>query len=110
MGLGRRSFRRSASSSSTLTSLRSRRRRSPTLRVTASTTAPTPRRAQLRDNESTMADDRSYVDANTGQRERLRALVERLSDDELTTPVNKYWTVSGVLGHVAYWDIRVLVL
>ena len=28
-----------------------------------------------------MADDRSYVDANARQRERLRALVERLSDD-----------------------------
>jgi hypothetical protein len=24
--------------------------------------------------------------------------------------VNEYWTVAGVLGHIAYWDIRVLVL
>jgi hypothetical protein len=24
--------------------------------------------------------------------------------------VNGYWTVAGVLGHIAYWDIRVLVL
>ena len=57
-----------------------------------------------------MADDRSYTDTNTRERERLRALVERLDDDALAAPVNDYWTVAGVLGHIAYWDIRVLVL
>lgn len=57
-----------------------------------------------------MTEDRSYVDANTRERERMRALVEDLSDDALTAPVNGYWTVAGVLGHIAYWDIRVLVL
>ena len=57
-----------------------------------------------------MADDRAYVDANNRERERLRALVDRLDDAELTAPVNEYWTVAGVLGHIAYWDIRVLVL
>jgi hypothetical protein len=57
-----------------------------------------------------MADNRPYIAANTRQRERLRALVERLDDDALKTPVNEYWTVAGVLGHIAYWDIRVLVL
>ncbi len=57
-----------------------------------------------------MADDRPYVATNTRQRERLRALVERLDDDVLGAPVNEYWTVAGVLGHIAYWDIRVLVL
>src|SRR5439155_2523798 len=40
----------------------------------------------------------------------LRALVERLDDDELTAPVNEYWTVAAVLGHMAYWDTRVMVL
>jgi uncharacterized damage-inducible protein DinB len=57
-----------------------------------------------------MAHDRSYIDDNTRERERLRALVERLDDDALAAPVNEYWTVAGVLGHMAYWDIRVLVL
>ena len=57
-----------------------------------------------------MAEDRSYVDANTRERERMRALVESLNDDALMAPVNEYWTVAGVLGHIAYWDIRVLVL
>ena len=57
-----------------------------------------------------MAEDRSYVDANTRERERMRALVDGLNDDALVAPVNEYWTVAGVLGHIAYWDIRVLVL
>ena len=57
-----------------------------------------------------MVDDRSYVEANTRERERLRALVEGLDDETLIVPVNEYWTVAGVLGHIAYWDIRVLVL
>jgi hypothetical protein len=57
-----------------------------------------------------MADDRSYIEANTLERERMRALVESLDDDALSASVNEYWTVAGVLGHIAYWDIRVLVL
>jgi hypothetical protein len=57
-----------------------------------------------------MAEDRSYVDANTRERERMRALVDGLDDDALMASVNEYWTVAGVLGHIAYWDIRVLVL
>jgi len=57
-----------------------------------------------------MADDRSYIEANTRERERMRALVEGLNDDELKASVNEYWTVAGVLGHIAYWDTRVLVL
>lgn len=57
-----------------------------------------------------MNDERSYVEANTRERVRLRALVEGLDDDALTAPVNEYWTVAGVMGHIAYWDIRFLVL
>jgi hypothetical protein len=57
-----------------------------------------------------VADDRSYVEANTRERERLRALVEKLDEAALAAPVNEYWTVAGVLGHIAFWDIRVLLL
>jgi hypothetical protein len=57
-----------------------------------------------------MMDDRSYVAANDRERERLRALVESLDDDALSSPVNEYWTVAGVLGHIAFRDIRVLLL
>jgi hypothetical protein len=57
-----------------------------------------------------MADDRSYVDVNTRERERLRAFIERADDEALAAPANESWTVAGVLGHLAYWDSRVLVL
>jgi hypothetical protein len=56
-----------------------------------------------------MAEDRSYVDVNTRERERLRAFIERVDDEALSAPANEYWTVAGVLGHLAYWDSRVLV-
>jgi hypothetical protein len=57
-----------------------------------------------------MSEDRSYVDQNTRERERLRALVERLDEDGLRIPVNEFWTVAGVFGHIAFWDARVLAL
>jgi hypothetical protein len=57
-----------------------------------------------------MSEDRSYIDQNTRERERLRELVERLDEDELRIPVNESWTVAGVLGHIAFWDARALTL
>jgi len=57
-----------------------------------------------------MSEGRSFVEENTRERERLRALVERLNEDELLVPVNEYWTVAGVLGHIAFWDARILAL
>lgn len=57
-----------------------------------------------------MSEDRSYVDQNTRERERLRALVERLDEDDLRASVNEHWTVAAVLGHIAFWDARVLAL
>jgi len=40
----------------------------------------------------------------------LAALVARLTEGELRHPVNESWTVAGVLGHIAFWDGRVLAL
>ena len=57
-----------------------------------------------------MSEDRSYVEENTRERERLRALVERLDEGQLRRPVNEYWTVAAVFGHIAFWDARVLSL
>ena len=57
-----------------------------------------------------MSEDREYIEQNTLQRERLRALVDRLDEDELRIPVNEYWTVAAVFGHIAFWDARVLSL
>jgi uncharacterized damage-inducible protein DinB len=57
-----------------------------------------------------VTDDRPYIQVNDRERERLREFIDRLDDDALAAPANEYWTVAGVLGHMAYWDIRVLVL
>ena len=57
-----------------------------------------------------MSDGRSYIARNAVELERLRALVERLDEAELIVRVNEYWTVAGVLGHIAFWDARILSL
>lgn len=57
-----------------------------------------------------MSPDCPYVEPNTRERERLRALVARLSDEALLSPVNESWTVAGLLGHIAFWDARVMAL
>jgi hypothetical protein len=57
-----------------------------------------------------VSQDRSYVEENARERERMRALVERLTEDNLREQVNQHWTVAGVLGHIAFWDARILAL
>ena len=57
-----------------------------------------------------MTEDRPYIQVNDRERARLREFINGLDDDALAAPANDYWTVAGVLGHMAYWDIRVLVL
>ena len=54
--------------------------------------------------------ERSYSADNARELERLRALVSKLSDQDLGSMVNEYWTVAGVLGHMAFWDGRALFL
>ena len=57
-----------------------------------------------------MSDERAYIEQNTRERERLRALVEGMSEADLRTAVNDHWTVAAVFGHIAFWDARVLSL
>ena len=57
-----------------------------------------------------MSLDRSYVEQNRRELERMRALVARMGENELRSPVNEQWTVAGVLGHIAFWDGRALAL
>ena len=52
--------------------------------------------------------DRSHDTETDAERERLRALVARLSDEDLSRPMPGGWTVSSVLAHVAYWDARAI--
>lgn len=55
-----------------------------------------------------MTVDRAYVHANEAARERLRRLVERLTDAELARALPAGWTVAGALAHLAFWDQRTL--
>ncbi len=48
--------------------------------------------------------DRSYVAENDTVRQRLHALVARLTDDDLVRPLGQHWTISVGLAHLAFWD------
>jgi hypothetical protein len=52
----------------------------------------------------------TYSLPNTTEREHLTALVKRLTDDELSRPLEAGWTVAGMLAHLAFWDQRALCL
>ena len=57
-----------------------------------------------------MSVDRSHQAQNDKERARLEALVGRLSDAQLQTPMPAGWTVAAVLAHLAYWDQRAYLL
>ena len=48
--------------------------------------------------------DRSFVADNARASERLRALVDRLSDEQLGLDLGGGWTVATALAHLAFWD------
>lgn len=52
----------------------------------------------------------NYLSANDESRERLVALVGRLTDDDLALELGAGWTVGAVLAHLAFWDLRALSL
>jgi len=54
--------------------------------------------------------DRPFVVENTRERERVRRLVDRISDKELSLPLWEGWTIAAALAHLAFWDQRALVL
>jgi hypothetical protein len=45
-----------------------------------------------------------YRQGNAASRQQLHQLVARLSDDDLTRPLNDDWTVAATLVHLAFWD------
>ena len=54
--------------------------------------------------------NRQFVSENARERERLRLIVERLTDEESSLPMYAGWTIAAALGHLAYWDQRSLML
>jgi hypothetical protein len=57
-----------------------------------------------------MPDISSLIKENTNEREHLVELIGKLSDQDLMHPLEAGWTVSAVLAHMAFWDIRAVVL
>jgi hypothetical protein len=54
--------------------------------------------------------DRSFMDRDREQLQRLRALVARLTDDDIQVPLGEGWTVGSTLAHLAFWDERARIL
>jgi hypothetical protein len=54
--------------------------------------------------------ERGYATENTHERQRLRTLVARWSDADLTRPLPNGWTVAITLAHLAFWDRQRLAL
>jgi hypothetical protein len=57
-----------------------------------------------------MSSEAHHIVENRRELDRMRSIVERLTDEELGRPVNDSWTVAAVLGHIAFWDGRALAL
>ena len=55
-----------------------------------------------------MPEDRSHDAETDAERERLRTLVARLSDEELRRPMPAGWSIAGVLAHIGFWDARAI--
>lgn len=55
--------------------------------------------------------ERPFVAENTKERERLKVLISRITDEELKLPLyEEGWTVTVALAHLAFWDQRALAL
>jgi len=52
--------------------------------------------------------DQSFIERNRTSTNRIRALVARLTDEEMRQPVGEHWTVAIALAHLAFWDRRVM--
>lgn len=55
--------------------------------------------------------ERQFVTENRKERERLKKLVNSLTDEELKLVIYKEgWTIAVALAHLAFWDQRALTL
>ncbi len=54
--------------------------------------------------------DRSFVEENASERERLRTLAAHLTDNDLRLRVGNDWTISVAFAHLAFWDTRSVIL
>ncbi len=53
----------------------------------------------------------AYSQRNKAELEHLRKVVDRLTDEQIARPAGgDGWTVGALLGHIAFWDQRAIVL
>ncbi len=53
----------------------------------------------------------AYSQRNKAELEHLRKVVDRLTDEQMARPAGgDGWTVGALLGHIAFWDQRAIVL
>jgi hypothetical protein len=50
------------------------------------------------------------IEENAASRQKLAALANGLSDEDLSLTTSYGWSVAALFGHLAWWDQRVLVL
>ncbi len=51
-----------------------------------------------------------YAQQNAASRQRLQALISRLSDSDLARTTDYGWTVAALLAHLAFWDHRMSII
>ena len=54
--------------------------------------------------------DRDFAVENTRERNRLKSLIARLTDEQLRQSIDDRWTTAVALSHLAFWDQRSLCL
>jgi len=54
--------------------------------------------------------DRGFIEQNRLECKRLGALVNQMSDEQLSLPAGGGWTVATILAHLAFWDYRAAAL
>ena len=52
--------------------------------------------------------NRDFQIKNKTSREKMRELIEGMTDGELALPAVAGWTVAATFAHVAFWDFRIL--
>ena len=48
------------------------------------------------------------LEANRTSTNRMRQIIDRMSQEDLLTALPNGWTVADTLGHLAFWDYRVI--
>ena len=54
--------------------------------------------------------EKSFITENAIARTQLVSLVKQLTDDDLKRDAGEGWTVAVILAHLAFWELRTIVL